>query len=86
MAKKRVVKRRKKSTPKSIGLSPAETRSGTDPSTTELAAEVEADGGAVLATYREPFGGKPLLLAALPVDRVEPTPYQRDPSRLTSSG
>jgi ParB family chromosome partitioning protein len=30
--------------------------------------------------YSEPFGGTPLLLAALPIDRVEPTPYQRDPS------
>jgi ParB family chromosome partitioning protein len=34
----------------------------------------------VLATYREPFGGTAVLLAALPIDRVEPTPYQRDPS------
>jgi len=34
----------------------------------------------VLGRYSDPFGGKPLLLAALPVDRVEPTPYQRDPS------
>ena len=34
----------------------------------------------MLATYREPFGGTPALLAALPIDRVEPTPYQRDPS------
>ena len=41
---------------------------------------MEADGGAVLSRYNDPFGGKPLLLAALPVDRVEPTPYQRDPS------
>jgi ParB family chromosome partitioning protein len=45
-----------------------------------LAAQVEDDGGAVLGRYRDPFGGTPLLLAALPVDRVEPTPYQRDPS------
>jgi ParB family chromosome partitioning protein len=35
----------------------------------------------VLATYREPFGGTPVLLATLPIDRVEPTPYQRDPSQ-----
>lgn len=28
----------------------------------------------------DPFGGTPLLIAALPVDRVEPTPYQRDAS------
>jgi ParB family chromosome partitioning protein len=35
----------------------------------------------VLASYREPFGGTPVLLTALPIDRVEPTPFQRDPSQ-----
>ena len=45
-----------------------------------MAADITADEGAVLATYREPFGGTPAVLAALPIDRVEPTPYQRDPS------
>jgi ParB family chromosome partitioning protein len=39
---------------------------------------VKADGGAVLAAYREPLGGNALLLAALPIERVEPTPFQRD--------
>ena len=34
----------------------------------------------MLGQYRDPFGGRPLTLAALPVDKVEPTPYQRDPS------
>jgi ParB family transcriptional regulator, chromosome partitioning protein len=32
----------------------------------------------VLATYREPLGGHALLLAALPIDQVVPTPFQRD--------
>jgi ParB family chromosome partitioning protein len=32
----------------------------------------------VLATYRDPLGGSWQLLAGLPIDRVEPTPYQRD--------
>ncbi len=41
---------------------------------------MEADGGAVLAAYREPLGGHPLLFAALPVDKVERTPFQRDVS------
>ena len=41
---------------------------------------MRADGGAVLATYREPLGGHALLLAALPVDKVVPTPFQRDVS------
>src|SRR3954467_8374290 len=44
----------------------------------ELAAGVRADGGAVLATYREPLGGHALMLTALPVDKVVPTPFQRD--------
>ncbi len=80
MAKKRVVKRRKKSTPKSIGLTPAETQSAADSAVERLTSEVESDGGAVLTAYREPFGGTTVLLAALPIDRVEPTPFQRDPS------
>jgi ParB family chromosome partitioning protein len=45
-----------------------------------LAAGVAADGGAVLARYREPLGGKPLLLVSLPIERVQPTPFQRDVS------
>ncbi len=80
MAKKRTVKRRKKATPRSVGLTVAETRETSDAGARRLACEVEADGGAVLASYREPFGGTPVLLAALPLDRIEPTPYQRDPS------
>ena len=31
-----------------------------------------------LATYRDPLGGKWQVLAALPVEAVEPTPFQRD--------
>jgi ParB family transcriptional regulator, chromosome partitioning protein len=46
----------------------------------DLAAAVERDGGAVLATYREPLGGHIVLLCALPIDRVAPTPFQRDVS------
>jgi ParB family chromosome partitioning protein len=72
--------RRKKATPASVGLTAAETREPGGPEIDRLAAEVEADGGAVVGRYRDPFGGTPLLLAALPVDRVEPTPYQRDAS------
>ena len=43
-----------------------------------LADMVRGDGGAVLASYREPLGGHALLLVALPVDQVVPTPFQRD--------
>ncbi len=80
MANKRVVRRRKKAAAKSIGLSPAETTVVKDSAAEQLAEQVAQDGGAVLARYREPFGGTELLLATLPIDRVEPTPYQRDPS------
>ena len=79
MAKKKSAARRKKQAPASVGLSPAEMQSGTGPADA-MAPLVERDGGAVLGVYRDPFGGTPVLIVALPIDRVEPTPYQRDPS------
>jgi ParB family chromosome partitioning protein len=45
---------------------------------TALAEAIRTDGGAVLATYREPLGGHALMLAALPLDKIAPTPFQRD--------
>jgi ParB family transcriptional regulator, chromosome partitioning protein len=72
--------RRKKTVPASVGLTAAETRRAEGADLDRLAAQVEADAGAVLGRYSDPFGGTPLLLVALPVDRVEPTPYQRDAS------
>jgi ParB family transcriptional regulator, chromosome partitioning protein len=45
-----------------------------------LAARVEQEGGAVLAKYREPLGGHGLMLVALPIEKVSPTPFQRDVS------
>jgi ParB family chromosome partitioning protein len=72
--------RRKKAALASVGLTAAETRDAGGADRDRLAAQVEADGGAVLGAYNDPFGGKLLLLVALPVERVEPTPYQRDPS------
>ncbi len=80
MAKKKVARRRKKVKPASVGLSAAETKVEPGSDLQALAGQVERDGGAVLGTYRDPFGGKDVLLAALPIDRVDPTPYQRDPS------
>ncbi len=72
--------RRKKAEPASVGLTTAEIKNVSPEETRQLAAQVERDGGAVLGVYNDPFGGKPLLIAALPVAIVEPTPYQRDPS------
>jgi ParB family chromosome partitioning protein len=50
------------------------------PDVAELARQVEEDGGAVLAIYREPLGGHALLFAALPIEKVERTSFQRDVS------
>jgi len=72
--------RRKKVAPGSVGVDAAETIHVSSSELDALAAQVGKDGGAVVGRYRDPFGGQPLLLAALPIDKVEPTPYQRDPS------
>ncbi len=67
------------------GLSPAEVAQGAASASTSkeaqaLVAAIAEDGGAVLAVYADPIGGNPIVLAALPIDKVEPTPYQRDRS------
>jgi len=80
MAKKKTVKRRKKVAPKSVGLAPTDVAAIQDPELERLTQQVQSDCGTVLAAYREPIGGTTVLLAALPIDRVEPTPFQRDPS------
>ena len=72
--------RRKKAAPASVGLTPSEMRNADEPALQALTTAIERDGGAVLGQYRDPDGGRPLTLAALPLEKVEPTPYQRDPS------
>ena len=47
----------------------------------EARARVEKEGGIVLGAYHDPLGKHPLLMAILPIDRVEPTPFQRDLSQ-----
>ena len=47
----------------------------------EVKARVDKEGGFVLGGYADPLGRHPLLLAVLPVDSVEPTPFQRDLSQ-----
>ena len=80
MAKKRKATRRKKASPGSIGLTTEQVCAVTDPKARELTKQVDADGGAVLGGYSDPFGGTCVMLVALPIDKVEPTPFQRDPS------
>jgi ParB family transcriptional regulator, chromosome partitioning protein len=83
MAAKKIVKkpkaaRRKKVEAKSKGLGAKEMFASVDG--LELAKLVEEDGGTIVGSYKEPLGGKHVVIAALPIDKVEPTPYQRDRS------
>ncbi len=72
-------KRKKKAEPRSRGLTPEEVREGTPSAAgAALAADVESDGGAALAVYRDPLGSHWQVLAALPLEKVDPTPFQRD--------
>ena len=43
-----------------------------------LCAQVDADGGRALASYKEPVGGRWQVFCLLPIEQVAPTPYQRD--------
>jgi len=44
----------------------------------ELTEHVRREGGVPIGGYHEPLSGHPMLLAALPLGSVEPTPFQRD--------
>jgi ParB family chromosome partitioning protein len=75
-------KRKIKPAAGSVGLEVAEvTGSAPTAAASRLRAQIEAAGGAEIAAYREPFGGFWVALAALPLDRVKPTPYQRELSK-----
>lgn len=52
------------------------------PDVLALAERIAAAGGTVLAAYRDPYAGSPLILASLPLRAIEPTPFQRDLSRV----
>lgn len=65
--------------PGSRGLTAAQLSSATPPpQVTDLRRAIEQDGGWVLGTYRDPMGGHWHILAGIPLDKVEPTPFQRD--------
>src|SRR6201987_2689030 len=72
-------KRPRKAKAGTKGLPPAECliqdRTGV---TADLAAVVEKAGGCVIGTYKDPLGGHPFLFSSVPIDAVEPTPFQRD--------
>lgn len=43
-----------------------------------LAKQIENDGGIVLTIYQEPYGKNWQIFAFLPLEKVKPTPFQRD--------
>ncbi len=72
-------KRRRKPVGTSIGLAANELQAAAPPSAVaELHQAIEQDDGKALSIYREPYGGHWLVQAALPINLVEPTPYQRN--------
>src|SRR5438093_5200368 len=72
-------KRRRKPAGVSTGLVATELQAAAPPGeVVELHRAIEGDGGKVLSLYREPYGGRWVVMAALPIDQVEPTPYQRN--------
>src|SRR3954454_13962500 len=48
----------------------------------ETREKIEKAGGVVTGMYYDPLGKNPLLIAVLPIDKVEPTPFQRDVSDM----
>jgi ParB family chromosome partitioning protein len=72
-------RKRRKLAGKSSGLTATDLTATAAPSgVEELQDAIDKDGGKVLTAYREPFGSNWLILAALPIEQVEPTPYQRN--------
>jgi ParB family chromosome partitioning protein len=80
-AAKRPPRKKRAAEPGSRGLSASSVTSGAPPAAvTRLSQAIAADGGTVIGVYKDPLGGKWQVLAALPIDKVEPTPFQRDVS------
>jgi ParB family transcriptional regulator, chromosome partitioning protein len=74
--------RKKKALPASVGLAANQVMSEAPPADVEaLTNAIDADGGTVLARYREPYGASWVVMAVLPIDKVEATPYQRELSK-----
>ena len=64
---------------KARGLEASEVAIAMDsPEVAALATLVREAGGAPIGAYREPLGGRALMLASIPLSAVQPTPFQRD--------
>ena len=64
---------------KARGLEASEVAIAMDsPEVAALATLVREAGGAPIGAYHEPLGGRALMLASIPLNAVQPTPFQRD--------
>lgn len=64
---------------KSRGLDAAQVAIAMDSAEiSDVVALVRSAGGALIGAYREPLGGRPLVIASLPLGALQPTPFQRD--------
>jgi ParB family transcriptional regulator, chromosome partitioning protein len=81
--KKKVRRRPRKAKAGTRGIAPMdcvlEAPSG---AAAEVQARIEAEGGCVIGAYKDPLGANPILFSILPIDSVEPTPFQRDLSQV----
>ena len=80
MAKRAPARRRpRKAKPGTVGLKPAECQLvQPEGSAASVAKEIENVGGCVAGQYKEPLAGHPVIISILPIDAIEPTPFQRD--------
>ncbi|HEX9138211.1 MAG TPA: ParB/RepB/Spo0J family partition protein [Steroidobacteraceae bacterium] len=49
-----------------------------DAAIANLVSRIRVAGGVTVGSYRDPLGGRPLVLATLPIRAIQPTPFQRD--------
>src|SRR6476646_4962798 len=69
----------RKAQPKTKGLEALDCRlDASSPDIRDIAARIQDEGGILIGSCRDPFGGSPLVVAILPIDSIEPTPFQRD--------
>src|SRR5262245_12083775 len=72
-------RRKKKAEPASRGLPAGDLARADAPSSLDdLKEAIAADGGSVVGAYRDPLGGHWHVIAGLPIEKIAPTPFQRD--------
>ena len=69
----------RKAKPGTKGLQALDCRlDASSPEIREVVSRVEQAGGTLVGSCRDPLGGSPLVIAIVPIEAIEPTPFQRD--------